>query len=74
VYGNPGTAGLIPIFIETVIPVLIILLRFSVGRDTIAGISGGAVTGLAVKVNAAGKPAPHLLQRVSRMRSSPWIK
>jgi hypothetical protein len=32
-YGNPGTAGMIPIFIETVIPILIILLRFHVGRD-----------------------------------------
>jgi uncharacterized protein DUF4345 len=33
VYGNPGTAGMIPIFIETVIPVLIVLLRFYIGRD-----------------------------------------
>ena len=33
VYGSPGTAGMIPIFIETVIPVLIILLRFYVGKD-----------------------------------------
>ena len=33
VYGNPGTAGMIPIFIETVIPVLILLLRFYIGRD-----------------------------------------
>lgn len=33
VYGNPGTAGLIPIFIETVSPILIVLLRFYIGRD-----------------------------------------
>jgi len=33
VYGNPGTAGVIPIVIETVMPILIILLRFYVGKD-----------------------------------------
>jgi len=32
-YGNPGTAGIIPIFIETVSPILIVLLRFYIGRD-----------------------------------------
>jgi hypothetical protein len=32
-YGNPGTAGTIPIVIETVIPILLVLLRYSVGRD-----------------------------------------
>ena len=32
-YGNPGTAGMIPIVIETVTPILIILLRFYVGKD-----------------------------------------
>jgi hypothetical protein len=33
VYGNPGTAGIIPILIETVSPILIVLLRFYIGRD-----------------------------------------
>ena len=33
VYGNPGTAGVIPIVIETVMPILIILLRFYVAKD-----------------------------------------
>ena len=33
VYGNPGTAGVIPIVIETGMPILIILLRFYIGKD-----------------------------------------
>ena len=33
VYGNPGTAGTIPIVIEAVIPFLLILLRYYVGKD-----------------------------------------
>jgi len=32
-YGDPGTAGVIPIAIETTIPVLLILLRYYVGKD-----------------------------------------
>jgi uncharacterized protein YjeT (DUF2065 family) len=32
-YGNPGTAGTIPIVIESVIPIMLILLRYYVGRD-----------------------------------------
>lgn len=32
-YGNPGTAGRIPIVIEVVIPILLILLRYYVGKD-----------------------------------------
>ena len=32
-YGNPGTAGTIPIVIEVVIPILLILLRYYVGKD-----------------------------------------
>jgi len=32
-YGNPGTAGTIPIVIETVIPILLIVLRYYVGKD-----------------------------------------
>jgi len=32
-YGNPGTAGTIPLVIEALIPVLLILLRYSVGKD-----------------------------------------
>ena len=32
-YGNPGTAGTIPIVIEVVIPFLLILLRYFVGKD-----------------------------------------
>jgi hypothetical protein len=31
-YGNPGTAGTIPVVIESVIPVLLIVLRYSVGK------------------------------------------
>ena len=30
-YGNPGTAGTIPIVIESLIPILLVLLRYSVG-------------------------------------------
>jgi uncharacterized protein YjeT (DUF2065 family) len=32
-YGNPGTAGTIPIVIETAIPILLVLLRYCVRRD-----------------------------------------
>ena len=32
-YGNPGTAGTIPIVIEVVIPIFLILLRYYVGKD-----------------------------------------
>ena len=32
-YGNPGTAGTIPIVIESVIPILLILLRYYVGKN-----------------------------------------
>jgi uncharacterized protein YjeT (DUF2065 family) len=32
-YGNPGTAGTIPVLIEVVIPVLLILFRYYVGKD-----------------------------------------
>lgn len=32
-YGNPGTAGTIPVVIETVIPIFLILLRYFVGKD-----------------------------------------
>ena len=32
-YGNPGTAGTIPIVIEVVIPISLILLRYYVGKD-----------------------------------------
>ena len=32
-YGNPGTAGTIPIVIEVVIPILLVLLRYWVGKD-----------------------------------------
>jgi hypothetical protein len=32
-FGNPGTAGIIPIAIETVSPILIVLLRYFVGKD-----------------------------------------
>jgi hypothetical protein len=33
VYGNPGTAGIIPIVIEGISPILIVLLRYAVMRD-----------------------------------------
>ena len=32
-YGNPGTAGTIPVVIELIIPILLILLRYYVGND-----------------------------------------
>ena len=32
-YGNPGTAGTIPIAIEGAIPILLIVLRYYVGKD-----------------------------------------
>ena len=32
-YGDPGTAGTIPVIIEVLIPVFLILLRYDVGRD-----------------------------------------
>lgn len=32
-YGNPGTAGTIPVVIEVIIPILLILLRYFVGKD-----------------------------------------
>lgn len=32
-YGSAGTAGTIPIVIESVIPILLILLRYDVGKD-----------------------------------------
>jgi len=32
-YGSAGTAGTIPIVIESVVPILLILLRYYVGRD-----------------------------------------
>jgi Domain of unknown function (DUF4345) len=32
-YGNPGTAGTIPVVIEVIIPILLILLRYYVGKD-----------------------------------------
>lgn len=33
IYGNPGTAGTIPVVIEAVIPIFLILLRYYVGKD-----------------------------------------
>jgi uncharacterized protein DUF4345 len=32
-YGDPGTAGTIPVVIEAVLPVLIILLQYYIGKD-----------------------------------------
>ncbi len=32
-YGNPGTAGTIPAVIEVVLPILLVLLRYYVGKD-----------------------------------------
>jgi hypothetical protein len=32
-YGNPGTAGTIPVVIEAMIPIFLILLRYYVGKD-----------------------------------------
>jgi len=31
-YGNPGTAGTIPVVLETVIPIFLILFRYLVGK------------------------------------------
>ena len=31
-YGNPGTAGTIPVVLEMVIPIALVLLRYSVGK------------------------------------------
>jgi len=36
-YGNPGTAGTIPVVIETVIPFLLVLSRYYVGKDAKKG-------------------------------------
>jgi len=33
-YGSAGTAGAIPIAIESIIPILLIPLRYYVGKDT----------------------------------------
>ena len=33
VYGNPGTAGTIPIVIEVLLPILIVLLRYQVVKE-----------------------------------------
>jgi hypothetical protein len=33
IYGNPGTAGIIPIVLEVPLPIFIILLRYSVAQD-----------------------------------------
>lgn len=32
-YGNPGTAGTIPVVIEAVIPICLVLLQYYVGKD-----------------------------------------
>ena len=32
-YGNPGTAGTIPVIIEAVLPFLLVLLRYHVGKE-----------------------------------------
>jgi uncharacterized protein YjeT (DUF2065 family) len=32
-FGNPGTAGTIPIVIEVAIPILLVLLQYQIGRD-----------------------------------------
>jgi len=32
-FGNPGTAGTIPVVIEVIIPILLILLRYYVAKD-----------------------------------------
>jgi hypothetical protein len=32
-YGNPGTAGIIPIIIELVLPVFIVLFLYALGKD-----------------------------------------
>ena len=33
VYGDPGTAGTIPVVIEAVLPILIILLQYQVAKE-----------------------------------------
>lgn len=33
-FGNPGTAGTIPVVVESVIPLLLIFLRYYVGKDS----------------------------------------
>jgi hypothetical protein len=37
VYGNPGTAGIIPIVIEVATPLLIVVLRYYVAKDVKKG-------------------------------------
>ena len=32
-YGNPGTAGTVPVVIESAIPILLVFLRYSVAKD-----------------------------------------
>ena len=32
-YGNPGTAGIIPIIIELVLPIFIVLFLYTLGKD-----------------------------------------
>jgi hypothetical protein len=32
-YGNPGTAGTIPVVIESTLPILIVVLRYYVGKE-----------------------------------------
>jgi len=34
-YGNPGTAGTIPVLIEVLLPIFLILLRCYIGNDPI---------------------------------------
>ena len=36
-FGNPGTAGTIPVVVEAIIPILLILLRYYVGKDSKKG-------------------------------------
>jgi hypothetical protein len=33
-YGNPGTAGTIPVVIEILIPISLVLLRYYIGKDS----------------------------------------
>ena len=42
-FGNPGTAGTIPVAIEVVIPVLLILLRYYIGKDVNKGRRENAI-------------------------------
>jgi hypothetical protein len=37
-HGNPGTAGIIPIIIESITPIFIVLLRYWVGKDVKNGV------------------------------------